>query len=831
MPNPRPMQYPRPTLRQSVSNLSGVLKLQVKTELESGVSRPRFTTVSRALAVAGPLVAAVQFGAAVAVAGGDDVASHLIGLAAGLVCACAVSILLVLKASAFCSDLTGMETRVAGMPGIPRGEDLPVDNVPMHFAETHSMHQAVLVTEASMLQYKRLLPGAVVDVHVPDDDETDVSDSDDESIEAPEGDVTIVFTDIQSSTRLWEQCSDAMNEALSLHNSAIRRRLKMCNGYEVKTIGDAFMCAFASPVQAVRFALEVQVDLVTRAWPRQLESCDAAAYGQLANGDPLWAGLRVRIGAHTGPAILEHNPLTDRADYRGSTVNKAARVESQSQGGMLVVTKELFTLIEPRLSELGKPEFHRLGERTLKGVKEPVELFLMLPQRLAERWKSFGTEPAKPKRRRSVAKGKFIMTPFGAIEAQAVGDPTSPASPQQGDDGEERRESRAVDADGPDLQAFGLTFSSDKLGGKYKKARQKKGPAVPIGVLRHRQASLAILQLASFQGPPVGGDIATHMLPTDVMSHASELVRAAMLEGHSTQGVIEATTGDSVMVSWNVAQESALHTSQALRFAALMWSRVPPMVSCGITTGQVIFGNAGSESQMFRLIAGKVVAAGSCLAMHAHAMGTFCLALQFIAGAPFAPLSRFLRPVDTWLEDDGSILTVMEPDLENILLTEEDDGVWESHLAAASPKSSAAARRQQPGDDDDGGEAPAKGEETAQLQPDDAQHPVPHRAQYADRFRSALAGSTEALAQMVAALEETPRDLLLHKVCYNLEQHQTAVAGSGMPKLWRVHAPWVYGVKLPPSAVDASSGGRSAGTAGVLPPTEQDPPPGVLGFA
>ena len=54
-------------------------------------------------------------------------------------------------------------------------------------------------------------------------------------------DVTLVFTDIQDSTRLWDGHLDAMQKSLQLHNHTVRALIAQCHGYEVKIIGDAFM--------------------------------------------------------------------------------------------------------------------------------------------------------------------------------------------------------------------------------------------------------------------------------------------------------------------------------------------------------------------------------------------------------------------------------------------------------------------------------------------------------------------------------------------------------------------------------------------------------------
>src|SRR5690348_7094343 len=88
--------------------------------------------------------------------------------------------------------------------------------------------------------------------------------------EAPTGDVTLVFTDVQGSTHLWEHHTAAMEQALELHNALFRRLIAEHGGYEVKTEGDAFMIAFSTPANALACASAVQTALIDAAWPETL---------------------------------------------------------------------------------------------------------------------------------------------------------------------------------------------------------------------------------------------------------------------------------------------------------------------------------------------------------------------------------------------------------------------------------------------------------------------------------------------------------------------------------------------------------------------------------
>src|SRR5207302_5713509 len=84
---------------------------------------------------------------------------------------------------------------------------------------------------------------------------------------APRGKVTLVFTDIQGSTDLWERRPAAMRGALEIHNELMRRLRAKHGGYEVKTEGDAFMLAFADCPAAVAWCTDVQRELIAADWP------------------------------------------------------------------------------------------------------------------------------------------------------------------------------------------------------------------------------------------------------------------------------------------------------------------------------------------------------------------------------------------------------------------------------------------------------------------------------------------------------------------------------------------------------------------------------------
>src|SRR5262245_58767181 len=129
----------------------------------------------------------------------------------------------------------------------------------------------------------------------------------------PTGTVTFLFTDLEGSTRLWEQYPDAMKEALARHDEILREAIAAHDGHIVKTTGDGAHAAFAHPNNAIRTAVDAQRGLNEREWGET-------------------GPLLVRMGIHTGPAEARDG------DYYGTAVNRAARLMSAAHGGQVIVS-------------------------------------------------------------------------------------------------------------------------------------------------------------------------------------------------------------------------------------------------------------------------------------------------------------------------------------------------------------------------------------------------------------------------------------------------------------------------------------------------------------
>eukprot|EP00906_Rhabdomonas_costata_P016879 RCo024248 len=203
------------------------------------------------------------------------------------------------------------------------------------------------------------------------------------------GYAVLMFTDIQSSTKLWENHEDAMKVALEMHNEAIRGLISEFNGYEVKTQGDSFMVSFDKCRDACRFALQMQLTLTDLPWPDDLltnPNCKVEYNGETL----IWAGVRVRVGIHFGPVERELDPNTQRIDYFGPTVNCAARVESLAYGGQVLCSKEVIA----ELGDSEEMEIEPMGSFPLKGIAGEKEIFQISHSSLPRKFEPIKKEAA-----------------------------------------------------------------------------------------------------------------------------------------------------------------------------------------------------------------------------------------------------------------------------------------------------------------------------------------------------------------------------------------------------------------------------------------------------
>ena len=180
---------------------------------------------------------------------------------------------------------------------------------------------------------------------------------------APTGTVTIVFTDIEDSTRLWERHAADFEACLARHNEIMRAYIAAHGGFEVKTEGDAFMVAFARAGDAVQFALNTQLALDAEPWNEQVGK------------------LLVRMGMHSGEPIIGKDP-DGRTDYFGPVVNRAARVAGAGHGGQILLSDASHAAAQ---EGLGDALVSDLGDHLLKGLERPERIHQLLPSNMRDR--------------------------------------------------------------------------------------------------------------------------------------------------------------------------------------------------------------------------------------------------------------------------------------------------------------------------------------------------------------------------------------------------------------------------------------------------------------
>src|SRR2546428_2445421 len=164
------------------------------------------------------------------------------------------------------------------------------------------------------------------------------------------GTITFLFTDIEGSTRLWEQHPEAMREALARHDELVTAGLERHGGLVVKSRGegDSFFAVFARATDALAAACALQQALVWEPWPTPTP-------------------LRVRVALHTGEADLREG------DYYGAAVNRCARLRAIAHGGQVLLSLATEELVRETLPE--GASLRDLGLHRLQDLTQPEHVF------------------------------------------------------------------------------------------------------------------------------------------------------------------------------------------------------------------------------------------------------------------------------------------------------------------------------------------------------------------------------------------------------------------------------------------------------------------------
>ena len=196
-------------------------------------------------------------------------------------------------------------------------------------------------------------------------------------VELPLGTVTLLFSDIEGSTRIVIQLRDRYSDLLSQHHQLLRAAFAEHGGREIYTQGDAFFVVFGQAKQAVAAAVASQRALSEHDWPGGAE-------------------VKVRIGIHSG------EPSLGDEGYQGLGVHRAARICAAGHGGQILLSNATRELIEDELSD--DVELLDLGENRLKDLDRPERIFQALHPGVASSFPPLRTVDAQP-----------VETPFGGM--------------------------------------------------------------------------------------------------------------------------------------------------------------------------------------------------------------------------------------------------------------------------------------------------------------------------------------------------------------------------------------------------------------------------------
>jgi class 3 adenylate cyclase len=169
----------------------------------------------------------------------------------------------------------------------------------------------------------------------------------------PTGTITFLFTDIEGSTRLWEQHPMAMKVAHARHGEIIAGFVDRHGGTLVRERGEGDSCfaVFSQASDAVAAIAAIQSRLATEPWPEEA---------------PIW----VRAALHTGEALLRED------DYNSSAVNRCARLRAIASGGQTLLSRATYELV--RDTPPAGVTFKDLGLHRLKDLQRSEQVYQLV---------------------------------------------------------------------------------------------------------------------------------------------------------------------------------------------------------------------------------------------------------------------------------------------------------------------------------------------------------------------------------------------------------------------------------------------------------------------
>ena len=182
------------------------------------------------------------------------------------------------------------------------------------------------------------------------------------------GTITLLFTDIEGSTRLLRELGEGYADVIAEHRRALRAAFAAHSGREIDTQGDSFFVVFDTARDAVSAAVEAQHALAARDWP-------------------LATRVRVRMGIHTG------EPAVDAEGYLGLAVHRCARICSAANGRQVLLSTATRSVVGE--DEVPGTALRDLGAHLLKDFEEPEHLYQLIVDGLPPDLRPIRTDDAQ----------------------------------------------------------------------------------------------------------------------------------------------------------------------------------------------------------------------------------------------------------------------------------------------------------------------------------------------------------------------------------------------------------------------------------------------------
>ncbi len=184
-------------------------------------------------------------------------------------------------------------------------------------------------------------------------------------LDRPTGTLTLLFTDIEGSTRMLQRDPGMYPDVLARHQALMRAAIASGKGVEIKTEGDSFFAVFGSAIDAVAAAVEAQRALHAESWPSGMD-------------------VRVRMGLHTGQVDVMDG------EYVGLDVHRASRISAAGHGGQVLVSDATQGLVRDALP--AGVSLRSLGEHRLRDINTSDRLFQLVIEGLPSEFPPLKTQ-------------------------------------------------------------------------------------------------------------------------------------------------------------------------------------------------------------------------------------------------------------------------------------------------------------------------------------------------------------------------------------------------------------------------------------------------------